>query len=781
MVTLNKENNNDSNLLKHIMFRYFPYWPLFLSLMIICAAGAYIYTHLATPVYESTAKILIDDEKKGTKESEAIESLDKISSGKIIENEIEIIQSKSLLNEVVNKLGLYASVHRENTFRNTSAYTTSPVSILIQDTDKIVATDKIPFTLNKKNNLVTVGLKTYSINQWNNTKYGVIKFVPNKNYINNKDTGKFYFQLLPVKDVVNSIAGNLTVAAPTKESSILNLSLKDADAIRGKNTLNEILVAYKLSVNKEKNTLAASTLDFIDSRLSNVGHELDSIEGKVQQFKSGDDAVDVSTQSKLYLQNVNDNNQKLSDINIQLDALNQVQNYVQSKNENDGIVPSLGNINDPLLTQLLDKLATAQIDYDNLKKTTGENNPIVVSVQQQIQKIKPNILENIQSHKNILLATKENLSAINYAFSGRINSIPGKERQLTDISRQQSIKNDLYDFLLQKKEETSLSLLSNQSGSKIIDQADFSNDPVSPNKKLAYIASFIIALFTGIGIVMSKESLGQKIMFRHDIEKLTNNPVIAEITAGDLKDNNLLEYDTKTLLGQQFRNLRTALGYFNVNSARRKRILITSAISGEGKSFIAANLAITLAITGKKVVLVDFDLNNPSLSKKLGFDKEKMGIADYLIDNVSPEEIIQETNFHKNVSGISAGNLSDDAAEIITGEQVETLLNYLDNNFDYIIIDSAPIVHVSDAYMLSSFCDTTLYVIRHSYTPKVFIEQIEENDKTNGLKNVAIVFNDVRNRGYKNKYYGYGHTYSYLYNNKKSTKQIALLKTNSNN
>ena len=781
MIITNKNNNNESNIFKHIIFRYLPYWPLFLTLLVVCLSGAYAWIQFATPVYESTAKILVQDEKKGAQESEAIESFDKLSSHKIIENEVEVIKSKPILNEAVNTLGLYAVFYQKKGLKSVSAYTISPVIVVVRDTNKIESSKDIHFSVMKENSVVSIGNKKYPVNAWQNTDYGVLKFIPNPNYIPTKDTGNFYFKLMPVKEAVTSLAANFIVSTPTKEASILNLSLKDEDPVRSKNALNEIMTAYQLSLLKEKNILAANTLKFIDNRLASVGNDLDSIETKVQQYKANENAVDIGTQSQLYLQNLSSNNQKLSDINVQLAALNQVQSYVQSKGSNDNIVPSTVGINDPSLSRLLGNLSTAQTDYDKLVKTTGIGNPIVVSVKEQIDKLKPEIIENIASQKSILLASRQDLSHTNNAYSGQISTMPGKERQLNNIGRQQSIKNSLYDFLLQKKEETSLSLLSNQPDNKIIEQADFSNNPVSPNKKLAYVSSFLIAIILGVGIVMGKESFGQKIMFRHDIERLTKNPVIAEITAGDSGNENVLEYDTKTLIGQQFRNLRTALGYFSLNQARRKRILITSGISGEGKSFITGNLAVTLAITGKKVVVVDFDLANPSLSKKLGL-KDSIGLADFLIDNKDPQDIIQETSSHKNLYAIAAGKQSGNAAELITGEHVETLLNYLDNNFDYIVIDSAPVANVSDAYMLSSFCDTTLYVIRHSYTPKILIEQIEEMDKTNGLKNVGIVFNGVRTRGYMNKYYGYGHSYPYLYNNDKKTssKQITLLKSSNN-
>ena len=279
------------------------------------------------------------------------------------------------------------------------------------------------------------------------------------------------------------------------------------------------------------------------------------------------------------------------------------------------------------------------------------------------------------------------------------------------------------------------------------------------------MSAVLIALLAGTSIVMGKEKAGNKIMFRKDIEALTELPIIGEIAAEDSKNPIVIDDRRKTVIAEQFRKLRATLSYVGVNS-EHKRILVTSSISGEGKSFIATNLAISLAITGKNVVLLDFDLNNPSLNNKLNIKNQK-GITDFLLEKESIDEIIMKTDLHENLSLISTGKLPFNPSELIMNKNVEKLFAELNEKFDYIVIDTAPVVPVTDAYLLSEYCDATLFIVRHNYSPKILVEMFDENNRLNNLKNAAIVFNGVKPRGFgrKSYNYGYGYTSGYQYSN----------------
>jgi capsular exopolysaccharide synthesis family protein len=348
-----------------------------------------------------------------------------------------------------------------------------------------------------------------------------------------------------------------------------------------------------------------------------------------------------------------------------------------------------------------------------------------------------------------------------------LSSIPQKEMDLLEISRDQSIKNSIYNFLLTKREETALALSSSLPDSRIIDKAH-SFGPITPNNKI-YLISIIVAFFLAIGLISGREFFKRTILFRQEIERYTNLPIIGEISYDKSKVPVVIGNGKSSFIAEQFRNLRTSLPYIGIK-AGKKKLLVTSTISGEGKSFIVANLGISLAMTGKKVILLEFDLSDPTLCTKLGISADK-GLANYLQGEVRMDEIIMQTSINPNLYVIPAGTLPDNPSELITSEKVPELLNHLSMFYDYMVIDSAPVGLLSDAYILSSHSDATLYVVRHRHTPKIAMQRIDENNKINELKNLAIVFNGVRTRGFGKSGYGYGYGNGYGYKNGKKNKK----------
>ena len=384
-----KDDENEDTLIQQMVSKYLPYWPLFLMALLVGAGIGFTYLRYTIPIYEANATLIVIDEKKGNEDSKLTESLDLMSSKKIVENEVEIIQSRALMLNVVKALYLYAPVYEEGKIKSFSAYTKSPVYIEALTPDSISTVNRINFSFDKINKNIILGNKySYPINQVVSTPYGVLRFVPNK-YYTNDDTAKkqLYFSLNDPKNVARDLLGALKAEPSSKLSSVIELSFRDEVPERAEDILNQLIIAYDKSSINEKDKLARNTLAFVEDRLNVVAHDLDSIEKKVQQYKSGKGAVDVGTQGQLYLQNVSANDQKLSEVNTQLSVLNQVQKFVTNKDNSAAIVPSTLGVSDPLLSQLLDKLYTSQLEYEKLKKTVGENHPTVVAITDQINKI----------------------------------------------------------------------------------------------------------------------------------------------------------------------------------------------------------------------------------------------------------------------------------------------------------------------------------------------------------------------------------------------------------
>jgi capsular exopolysaccharide synthesis family protein len=751
-----------------VLFKYLPYWPIFIAFLILSLFAAWFYLRITAPKYEISASIMIKDEKKGSAEGETINSLDQLSRKKIVENEIEIFRSRTLMYQVVNNLNLYASLFEEDKLIPKSAYTTSPVIVEASKPQEIKPVSKIQFTFIEKDSQVVINSKRYPLNQFVNTEYGLLKFSPNTRLLH-KAEKPLYFSLTNPLKVTSSLLEGLTATASTKLTSILTLKIRDTDPRQGEDILNELIAVYNKASLDEKNKLAVTTSSFVGERLKEVEQDLLEIEKKAQGYKSSRGAVDIGTQGQLFLKSVNETDQKLADVDLQLSALNNVEKYVKDKESKGGIVPSTLGLKDPMLPDLLNKLLTHELEYEKLRKTTAENNPILTSIKDQINKIKPGLLENIQNQRANLEASKLNLHSTNNSFSTALQSIPQKEREIIDINRQQAIKSNLYAFLLQKKAESELSHLSNIDGTRIVDNAQASLEPVSPKSKLIYIVAFILALAVPAGFVSIKEFMNRKILFRHEIESLTSTPIIGEISLDKSKDQLVIQEGKRTFIAEQFRRMRTSLGYVGGNSGKKK-ILVTSSLSGEGKSFVAANLALSLALTDKKVVLLELDLANPSLSTKLKVSYDE-GVSNYLWGECDPEHIIKRTTVNNNLFFVPSGPLPDNPSELLMSEKLKELLNYLEVAFDIIIIDSAPASLLSDAYVLSPMCDVTLYVVKHKFTPKSYLERLDDDNAGNQLNNMRIVFNGIQSRGFTKNGYGYGYGYGYIHNNSTKTRK----------
>ncbi|MEO9022646.1 MAG: polysaccharide biosynthesis tyrosine autokinase [Ginsengibacter sp.] len=761
----------EESMVQQFVSKYLPYWPLFLLSIAIAIGIAYVYLRYSTPIYQATATIIIKDDKKGNEESKLVESLDQISAKKIVENEVEIIQSRKLMENVVKALALYAPIYMKGDVHNVLAYTTSPVSILATFPDSLKQTDEIFIDYNAASKQVVLDKKyKYPINEEVKTPFGRLQFVPNKFYSSEVPNKQLYFTLSNPKGIAPSFLSGLKAEPAGKLSSIVDLSYNDIDPLRAENILNALINAYQQSDNDEKNVLASNTLAFVNDRLSLVSHDLDSIEQKVQQFKSGNRAVDISTQGSLFLKNVSDNDQKLGDVNTQIAVLNQVENFVKKKNiTGGGIVPSTLGVGDPMLNQLIDQLYSSELEYDKLKKTVGENNPSLVAIADKINKIKPSILDNIQSQRQSLNATQQTISSTNGAYNSMLQAVPQKERQLLDISREQQIKSNLYAFLLQKREESEIAYASAVSNSRVVDYAQASYNPVSPKKNMIYIAFIFLLIGLCAAIIFVKEFLTGKVLYRREIESLTSIPILGEVAFDKSNDKIVIKKGRRSFVAEEFRKLRISLSFLGIDSSHKK-ILITSSISGEGKSFIAANLAVSLSLTGKKVVLVDMDLNNPTLNSILNLESEE-GVTEFLEGEKDPEEIIKQVEEHENLFFISAGAvLPENPSELLSNGKANDLISYLENIFDIVIIDTSPMVLVTDGYLLTGLCDATLYIIRHKYTPKMLIRRIDETNHINPINNPAIIFNGIKMRGFFKNNYGYG--YDYVYGNKERKKEI---------
>lgn len=758
----------DSNLISFLRFRFVPYWPLFGLLIIVALACAFLYLRWASPTYEANADLLIKDANKGSGDGQMLESLNIFTTKKIVEDEIEVLQSQTLMKQVVRDLDLYAPIYAEGRVKPHPAYCSSPIVIEAMGFDSLyeehskVFLGKTYFKYDSATATVRTSAGSFPIGQWL-TYPGtslMLRFSHNPR-LSETDPRPMYFSVLNPKLVTGSLIGKLSVTSTNKLSSVVTLAFGDEVPRRAEDILNELITVYDHASIDDKNQLAINTLSFVENRLLHVRKELDSAENRLQRYKTRNGGADLSQQGSAYLQNVSTNDMKASDISMELAVLDEVEKFVRSDNGS-GIVPSTLGIQDEGLNNLLQKLYDARTNYDKMRRTVGENNPAMLSLANEIQKIKPNILENIRIRKLSLQAGLANLQSTNDKYAMRLQGLPGKERTLLESSRQESILNNVYSFLLQKREEAQLTYASTISDSRIIDRAESSLDPISPKRMVILGIALLAALIVGCGIVYAREFINTKILFRREIETYTSVPIIAEIAAGRHSSSILVPKQTRPAIQtEQFRQLRTALGLHAKKNSNRK-LLVTSSIAGEGKSFISANLALSLAAAGKKVVLLDFDLRSPRITAEFN-PTGGPGLSDFLQGDIEPYEIIRNTPYD-NLFLCPAGDTGGDAIELSFNSRMNELFDYLDGVFDFLIVDTPPVHPVSDAYVLTEYCDISLYVVRHDFTPKAFIQLLDENNKIKPLKNLVIVFNSIKSRGFfKGKYgldLGYGNEFS---------------------
>lgn len=622
---VNKTIQKEENQMSQMMAGYISYWPLFLICLGLAIGGAYLYIRYAIPKYEAAASILIKDEKRGVDVSKTEQAIDPLGTTKIIENEVEVLQSQVLLDSVAIKLRLYAPISQEGKLRIQSAYATSPVVVEAKHPNKLKKFEKIPLRYDSgSHNVILNNSFSGPLNEWLKTPYGELMFLYNPKFNGNSGTKPFFLDLFKAKNIGGALLSGLKIES-SKTSSVLDVTFKDEVPERAEDILNTLLDFYNKSAIAEKNNLVKNTLASIESRLEVVSRNLDSIQKKVKDFKASNRAVDLGSQSGQYLSSVGSSDNKLSEVTTQLNQLTDLKKVVGSS-ESIGVLPSASGISDPGLTQQMTALNNAQLELERLKKTVGEGNPLLVSIKDQINKMKPNVLSNIETQIRNLQLSQNTYASTSGRYNSMLSGIPEKERQLLEISRDQNIQNGIYQFLLQKREESELSYASTNSDSKVINYAKAGGNPVSPKTNMIYFAAILLGLILPIIFVNGRELLNNKILYRKEIESLTTIPVIGELVHNKSRSSLVLEPGKRSFIAEEFRKIRVSLLFLGIDSYHKK-VLVTSSIPGEGKSFIAANLAVSLAMTGKKVVLVDMDLHNPSLGKLFGVTTEEIGLV----------------------------------------------------------------------------------------------------------------------------------------------------------
>jgi len=771
MTANNTSFSNGKFSLRNEMDKYLKHWPWFVFWLVLAILIGFFYLKYATPIYSASATIVINEEKGdgGSSEMAAYSNLgflDGLNSSSI-DRELTILKSRRIMKEVVRALNLNLTYFKEGSLKEEELYNNLPftLKVLKMDEEKLTGSHKYKIIQTSSNNFKITNLKTTSsitVTSGNPFDLGYANLV-----ITSKPNAKRYSEIImkisEIEKAASKYRGKIQVLPIKDNSNVINLVLDDPIKEKAKDIIDQLIFEFNKDAIEDKNLIAGNTANFINERLAIINNELESVESGKEEFKESNRLTDLGAESQLNIRNASEYNQRLQEIGTQIELTNSMQDYLGSASKEDLLPANLG-IRESGVNQQIGEYNNLVLERNRILGSSTEKNPVVVRLSNRIDQIKSNVMQSLQSLETTLQISQDDISRQASSIGSRILAVPSQERQYRGIERQQNIKEALYLFLLQKREENSLALAITAPKAKVVDRAYSGGGVISPNSTSIILGSALLGLFIPFSFVYIKEVLDNKIRSRKDVEALTQEiPFMGEIPRIRKKHGLLVAKNDRSVLAESFRILVTNLQYLMVNVEKREKavsIFVTSSIKGEGKTFTSINLALTLANSGHKTLLVGADLRNPKLQKFKSQKDQKLGISDYLVsDSLEIEKLIEPSNVNPDLHILSSGSIPPNPSELLGHSKIGEMLNELKNSYDYLIVDTAPSMLVADTFFISKYADLTLFVIKAGHTENQLIEFAVNSKRSAAIHNVGFVLNnvDISNLGYGNKYgYGYG-------------------------
>lgn len=767
------ETSDSQTDFRELFFHYMVYWPFLLFLILLGGLGAWLYLRYTPKVFSSSALLAITRDSKmqgggGGDNNIRISLTDEKLS---LERELELMQSPEVMSEVVKRLHLYSEITSKGRVYASVLYgDDTPLFYEAQNPDGISNVLTLPIRIDAAAGKVFLDEKPYPLNQWVNSPFGIGRFQVNKKA---RVASELQLTVRPIRLAVGSLLYKVSAETKSRSSELIYLTMSDYHQQRATDILDTLVKVYdEFTVDFKKQTYLNSA-QFITDRLSIVERELSGVEQEVQNFRSANQAIDLGSQSSAYLESVQQSDQQLAEINLQLELVQKAQGYLASRNSSADPLPALVNLGDPTIASQMGQLFTAESELKRLLQLSGPENPRVLALQQQIGQLRPAIMEGINNYKNNLQTSRDFYNRKTAGFNSMLKSIPQKEKGLLDITRQQNIKNAVFSYLLQKREESAIAVAATVSNTQFLRRPDAMGlvkpKPVSIYSLFIAASLFLFALF-----VFIRELMHNKFESRREVERQILAPIVGEVLQFDGEaaiegsTSVVVGPGSRTVVAEQFREIRTNLRYIGLEG-EKKVLLVTSSVPGEGKTFVAINTAVSFSLSNKKVVLLGFDLRKPKLGKELGIENSP-GISNYLVGQVDIAEISRKLDGFPNLTVIPSGTIPPNPSELLLHERMQLLMDYLKKEYDVVVIDSPPIGSVTDAKLLAYHADVTLYIMRQLYTARSYFPMIRDAYRERRLPNMSIVLNGIRRRkfmGYSygsyGSYGGYGSHYGYGY------------------
>ncbi|RIV23416.1 polysaccharide biosynthesis tyrosine autokinase [Fibrisoma montanum] len=737
--------------LRVVLMRYLRHWKWFVLSLGVALGGAYLYLQYQQPIYKVSTSLLIKDDKKGLDGENILKEMDILKPKKVVENEVEVVKSFSLMDKVVSNLGLDVRYFKTTQMGKREIYDESPIRLIIEKPKSTLYENELNVSVVNAR-VVRINDTAYPVNQSIETPYGRLRVFARRTLTTHEEP--LTLTVLPHAEAVVDYMERLDVEPTSKASTVLAITLEEAVPRKGEAVLTRLIDEYNQAAVADKNLVAANTLHFIEERLQLISGELSTVEKDVESYKSAQGITDLSSQAQVFLETVKENDTQLNQATIQLSAIEDIEDYVRSKASDRGAAPSVLSVSDPVLVGLVSKLTELELQRDQLARTTTENNPMLQSLDSQIKATKNSLSDNIAGTKRMLTSTRQRLLSTNRRLEGQIRTVPSKERALLNITRQQAIKNNLYTYLLQKREETALSYASTVADTRTIDPPRTDKKPVKPVGKTTYLLFALLGLLLPVGVIAGRDALNDRVNRRSDVEEASQVPILGEIAATRNVDPLVMVSGKRSVIAEQIRTLRTNLQFLRSDPNRSQVVLFTSSISGEGKSFLSLNLGASLALVDRPTVILEMDLRKPKLHSVLQMGNA-VGISNYLIQEASLDDVLQEIPGFPNYYIITSGPIPPNPSELLSSPRLEQLLNELRDRFDYVIVDSPPIGLVTDAQLIAPFADATMFMVRNDHTPKHYLKMIDMLYKEQRFQRLNIILNAVGEG--ESYYYSYGY------------------------
>ena len=772
---MNKENSTTNRIdtdtlnIREEIEKYLLHWKWFLLGMIFALIGAYTYLRYTTNQYSATATIMIKDNQKSgiSKELEAFKDMGIVGGGSSnnTDNEIEILKSRKIIGAVVDALDLCTTYSFEGRVKKTEVYKGSPIKInfisrnLIQqnkDTSFVVSLiSKDKFEIKNLNNEF---ITSYNFDELLTSEAGVFKVVKTKHF-NENNNFTIFVNIANKRNTISRYSG-IKITAVNKQSSVLRLSLNHPVKEKAEDILNELVRQYNLDAVKDKSEVSKKTKEFIDDRLVKIGLDLEKIQDDVKNYKNKNNITGLSTEGELALAQVSNNNEKIFELETQLNLINWIGESLNKQYQKHEILPQNLGFSDEGISQSIAIYNELVNKKNRLSLSAGTKNPLLLQYTREIISVKENLKKSISNLGYSLKSQLSQLKGEADKVVSKVSLIPMLERGFIDIARQQEIISGLYSYLLKKKEETSISLAITVPNAKIIDVAYSSGVPISPKKKIVYLAALLLGLIIPFIFIYISALLDTKVHNKKDIEDSLTVPYLGDIPQSETNKKIIVGTEERSSVSEAFRLVRTNLDFMLTgNTKTAKFIFITSSISGEGKSFISINLAATLALSGKRVLLMGMDLRAPKVTEYLGLEN-RQGVTNYITNrNLTLEDIKFTIPEVEGLDIVSSGAIPPNPSGLLTSKRLESLFNEVKDYYyyDYVIVDTAPVNLVTDTLLISKYADMFLYVVRANYLDKRLLEVPEDLYRSKKLNNMAIVLNDT------NPKRGYGYAYGYSY------------------